>query len=139
MALVPSFLALVQPLAWTMRAPSFQLFLTLLTGWIFAPRRTVSAMLVATGVAGTRHHAAYYRVFSAARWSLDHLGLIVFRLLLPLLDAQPPVKLTLNDTHTRKRGLTMFGVGMHHDPLLSTRKRAVVTWGHSWVVLAVVV
>lgn len=139
MALVPSFLVLVQPLAWTMSAPSFQLFLTLLTGWVFAPRRTVSAMLVATGVAGTRHHAAYYRVFSAACWSLDQLGLIVFRLLAPLLDAQPPVKLTLDDTHTRKRGRTMFGVGMHHDPLVSTRKRAVVTWGHSWVVLAVVV
>jgi hypothetical protein len=138
-ALVPSFLALVQPLAWTMRAPSFQSFLTLLTGWVFAPRRTVSAMLVASGVAGTRHHAAYYRVFSAASWSLDQLGLIVFRLLLPLLDAHLPVKLTLDDTHTRKRGLKMFGAGMHHDPLLSTRKKAVVTWGHSWVVLAVVV
>lgn len=139
MALVPSFLALVQPLAWTMSAPSFQSFLTLLTGWIFAPRRTVSGMLVTSGVANLRHHAAYYRVFSAARWSLDQLGLIVFSLLFPLLDARQPVKLTLDDTHTRKRGLKMFGVGMHHDPLLSTRKRAVVTWGHSWVVLAVVV
>jgi hypothetical protein len=94
-ALVPSFVALVPPLAWTMRAPSFQSFLTLLTGWIFAPRRTVAAMLVASGVAGARHHAAYYRVFSAASWSLDQLGLILFRLLVPLLDAHPPVKLTL--------------------------------------------
>ena len=28
---------------------------------------------------------------------------------------------------------------MHHDPLLSTRKTAVMNWGHSWVVLGVVV
>jgi hypothetical protein len=137
--LVPSFLALVQPFAWALRAPSFQALLTLLTGWIFAPHRTVSAMLVTAGVAKTRHHAAYYRVFSAARWSLDQLGLLVFRLLVPLLDSKLPVKLTLDDTHTRKRGLKIFGAGMHHDPLLSTRKMAVVTWGHSWVVLAVVV
>lgn len=139
MAFVTSFLTLVQPLAWTMQARSFQRFLTLLTGWIFAPRRTVSGMLVTTGVASTHHHAAYYRIFSAARWSLDQLGLILFTLLLPLTDAEKPVKLTLDDTHTRKRGAKMFGVGMHHDPLVSTRKRAVVTWGHSWVVLAVVV
>ena len=139
MTLVPSFLAFVQPLAWTMSAPSFRRFLTLVTGWIFAPRRTVSGMLIAAGVAGTSHHAAYYRFFSTARWLLDQLGLILFSLLLPLLDAQQPVKLTLDDTHTRKRGLKIFGTGMHPDPLLSTRKKAVVTWGHSWVVLAVVV
>jgi hypothetical protein len=96
-------------------------------------------MLVAAGVAGTAHHAAFYRLFSAARWSLDQLGLLVFRLALPLLDEQQPVKLTLDDTRTRKRGTTMFGTGMHHDPLLSTRKKPVLTWGHSWVVLAVVV
>lgn len=138
MTLVPSFLALVQPLGWAMGTPSFQRFLTILTGWVFAPRRTVSDMLVAAGVAGIRHHAAYYRLFSAARWSLDQLGLIVFRILLPLLDETQPVKLTLDDTRARKRGKKMFGTGMYYDPLLSTRKKAVVTWGHSWVVLAVV-
>jgi hypothetical protein len=122
-----------------MSAPSFQSLLTILTGWIFAPRRTISAMLVAAGVAGTEHHAAFYRLFSAARWSLDQLGLLVFHLLAPWLDEQQPVKLTLDDTNIRKRGVKMFGVGMHHDPLLSTRKKPVLSWGHSWVVLAVVV
>jgi hypothetical protein len=33
----------------------------------------------------------------------------------------------------------MFGAGMHPDPQLSTRKVKVVRWGHSWVILAVVV
>jgi hypothetical protein len=136
--LVPSFLALVQPLGWAMGTPSFERFLTLLAGWIFAPRRTVSDMLVAAGVAGIRHHAGYYRLFSAARWSLDQLGLIVFRILLPLLDETQLVKLTLDETRARKRGQKMFGTGMYYDPLLSTRKKPVVTWGHSWVVLAVV-
>ncbi len=28
---------------------------------------------------------------------------------------------------------------MHHDPLLSTRKTALMNWGHSWVVLGVIV
>jgi hypothetical protein len=137
-SLVPSFLALVQPLSWAMRAPCFRSFLTLVAGWLFAPRRTITGMLVAAGVAGTRHHAAFHRVFAAARWSLDELGLIVFRLILPLL---PPgsVRLTFDDTLAHKRGKKVFGVGMHHDPILSTRSRKVTSWGHSWVVLAVVV
>jgi hypothetical protein len=121
-----------------MGASVFDSFLTLLGGWVFAPRRTVTSMLVAAGVAGERHHAAFHRVFSAARWSLDQLGLLVFHVILPLLDAGL-VTLTIDDTLARKRGLKIFGVGMHHDPILSTRSRPVLRWGHSWVVLAVVV
>lgn len=121
-----------------MRTPCFRSFLTILTGWLFAPRRTITGMLVAAGVAGKKHHAAFHRIFSAAQWSLDEMGLIVFRLIVPLLG-EGTVKLTLDDTLARKRGKKVFGVGMHHDPILSTRALAVTSWGHSWVVLAVVV
>lgn len=138
MSLVPSFLALVQPLGWAMSAPCFKSFVIILTGWLFAPRRTVTGMLVAAGVAGKRHHAAFHRLFSAARWSLDELGLIVFGLLTWLLPAGT-VKLTLDDTLSHKRGLKMFGVGMHHDPIRSTRSHKVTSWGLDWVTLAVVV
>lgn len=138
MILVASFLELVQSLSWAMRAPVFRTFVVILTGWVFAARRTITAMLVVTGVAGQRHHAAFHRVFSAARWSLDQVGLLVFRLIVPLLRNEQ-VELTLDDTLARKRGLKVFGAGMHHDPLLSTRKLAVLNWGHSWVILAVVV
>ncbi len=47
--------------------------------------------------------------------------------------------LALDDTLARKRGLKMFGCGMHHDPLLSSRGKAIPHWGHSWVVLGVIV
>jgi SRSO17 transposase len=136
--LVPSFLALVQPLGFAMRTPCFRSFVTVLSGWLFASRHTVTGMLVAAGVAGKRHHASFHRVFSAARWSLDELGLIVFGIVAALL---PPgaIKLTLDDTLCCKRGLKMFGVGMHHDSKRSTRMHKVTSWGHSWVVLAVVV
>ena len=49
------------------------------------------------------------------------------------------IMLTLDDTLARKRGLKVFGVGMHHDPMISTRKVARVNWAHSWVVLSVIV
>ncbi len=49
------------------------------------------------------------------------------------------VMLSIDDTLARKRGLKMFGRGMHHDPLLSSRGYKVTNWGHNWVVLAVIV
>jgi hypothetical protein len=69
---------------------------------------------------------------------LDELGLIVFGLTLPLLRVNQSILLAVDDTLARKRGLKIFGVGMHHDPLLSTRKTAITNWGHCWVVLGVV-
>lgn len=64
------------------------------------------------------------------------MGLSLFGLLQPLLE-RGPVPLTLDDTLARKRGLKVFGAGVHHDPLDSSRKYAVTRWGHRWVVLAV--
>lgn len=138
MTLVGSFVQVVQPIEWAMRASVFQRFLTVVTGWLFAPRRTITGMLVAAGVAGKQHHAAFHRVFSAASWSLDQVGLIVFDLLKTLLPTGT-VQLSLDDTQAHKRGLKVYGVGMHHDAQLSTRKKPVLTWGHSWVLLAVIV
>lgn len=42
MTLVPSFVGLLQPLAGVMTTPTFHNLVTILTGWVFAPRRTVS-------------------------------------------------------------------------------------------------
>jgi hypothetical protein len=136
MLLVPSFLDLLQPLSCVMTAPTFNSFLTVLTGWVFTPRRTVTGMILAANAVGTKHHSAYHRLFAAARWSLDELGLAVFALILPLV--QDTVLLAADDTLARKRGLKVFGVGMHHDPLLSSRKKAITNWGHCWVILGVV-
>src|SRR6185312_9892000 len=109
-SLVPSFLDSLQPLSCVMTAPSFDSFQTLLCGWVFARRHTVTGMILATGAVGTKHHSAYHRLFAAARWSLDELGLAVFAMLLPLLGQV--VLLGIDDTLARKRGLKVFGVGM---------------------------
>lgn len=138
MTLVPSFRSMLQPLAAVMTAPTFANFTTILTGWVFASRRTVTGMIVAAGVAGVSHHSIFHRFFSRARWSRDELGLAVFQFIIPWMD-EGPVLLALDDTLARKRGRKTFGVGMHHDPLISSRGRALVNWGHDWVVLAVIV
>src|ERR1700679_2365769 len=138
MLLVASFVEIVQRLNWAMSTPVFNRFLIVLAGWIFAPRRTITGTLIAAGVAGQQHHAAFHRVFSAARWSLDQVGLIVFGLLDALLP-EGTVHLSLDDTEAHKCGKKVYGVGMHRDPQLSTRKKPVLTWGHNWVILAVIV
>jgi hypothetical protein len=137
MILVSSFLVLLQELAIAMTAPSFANFQTIATGWMFARRRTVTGMLLAAGIAGQRHHAAFHRFFANARWSRDALGLAVFRLIQPLCGET--IFAAVDDTLARKRGLKMFGTGMHHDPLLSSRSHIVTNWGHCWVVLGVIV
>ena len=47
--------------------------------------------------------------------------------------------LGVNNSLCRKRGLTIFGTGMHHDPLISSRQRAWVSWGHDWVILSLII
>ena len=81
MSLVPSFVDLLQPLSCAMTCPTFDSLLTVLTGWVFARRRTVTGMILAAGAAvGAKHHSAYHRLFAAARWSLDELGLDFYHL-----------------------------------------------------------
>lgn len=138
MELVPSFAALLQQVAFVMTAPTFDSFVIVLTGWVFARRRIVTRMILAAGAVGTKHHSAFHRLFATARWSLDELGLALFGLIEPWIG-DGPVLLAIDDTLARKRGLKIHGVGMHHDPLLSTRKVALTNWGHSWVILGVIV
>lgn len=136
MSFVASFMILLQGVSGCFTKPSFQNFLILLQGWVFTRRHTVTGMILGANAAGTKHHSVFHRLFSRAQWSLDKLGLLVFDLLEPFCP-KGSVLLAGDDTLCRKRGLKVFGTGMHHDPLLSTRKTALTSWGHSWVILSV--
>jgi len=136
MEFVSSFSRLLLEFSSVLTAPSFANLVVVPTGWTFARRRTVTAALVAAGVAGMRHHSAFHRLFSSAVWNLDDMSMQLFeRQILPSLPGT--VELVLDDTLMRKRGKKMYGTGMHHDPLCSTRRTAIVNWGLSWTVVAV--
>ena len=102
MSLVTSFLVMLQPLAWAMTAPTFSNLTTIMAGWAFAPRRTVTGMLLAAGAVGTKHHSAFHRLFAQAQWSLDRLGLIVFDLIEPYLAGEQ-IFLAIDDTLAQAR------------------------------------
>lgn len=77
--------------------------------------------------------------FASAAWSRDELGLAVFGFIRALAGVTGVIYLTVDDTLARKRGLKVHGAGMHYDPLISSRRKPLTSWGHSWVVLAVCV
>ena len=133
MDIATSFLPLLQPFAGPMTRPTFDTLTTLLAGWILAPRRTIAGMIRAADA--DRHHAAFHRVFASAAWSIDRVGPAVFDLVTAGMDT---AFLAADDTLLPRRGLKVFGTGMHRDPLLSSRGHTAFAWGHCWIVLGVV-
>ncbi len=85
MNLVSSFVQRVQQVSLVMTVPTFASFVTILTGWVFARRHTVTGMILAADAVGTKHHSAFHRLLATAEWVLDDLGLAVFGLIGPWL------------------------------------------------------
>ena len=92
------FFGLFSTFSGIMNMPTLNKFITIATGWLLASRHRVTDALVASGVAGIRHHAAFHRVFAAAQWSLDELGLALFSLVLTFFDSEETIPLALDDT-----------------------------------------
>jgi DDE superfamily endonuclease len=115
--------------------PGFSSFWALTCAWILCSgRRSLTRVIQSAQLGRFKHYCAFHRFFSQARWNLDDLGHCVFRLLLPFCPEVPTG--AVDDTLARKSGRHIWGAGMHHDPLRSTQKRPVFSFGHSWVVLS---
>ncbi len=139
MQLTPSFRALLQHFRSVFTAPSFRLFALILTGWALSSRhRFITECIFTAGQVGIGHWSRYHRFFSHYAWSLDNLCLTLTRLLIDRFAPHGPILLAADDTLCRKRGLGLFGAGMHHDPLFSSKALKVFSWGHDWVVLSLV-
>ncbi len=140
MQLTPSFLALLQNFAGVFTRPSFRLFVLILTGWCLTSRhRFITECIFTAGQVGIGHWSCYHRFFSHYAWSLDGLCKVLARLLVRCFCPEGPLLLAGDDTLCRKRGLNLFGAGMHHDPLMSSKALKVFSWGHDWVVLALLI
>jgi len=138
--LVSSFGELLLSFAPAFSQPSFANFSTLIAGWVFCMgRRTVTGLIIAAGAIGEKHFSCYHRFFSRARWDLDSLGRIVLGLALHFVPKDAVILLAADDTLARKTGKRIWGAAMHHDPLRSTRRKHYFSFGHSWVVLSIVI
>src|SRR3954451_4646944 len=140
MQLTPTFHALLQRFRSVFTAPTFATFLHLATGWCLSHRhRYVTELIQSSGAAHRGHHSRYHRFFANAAWSIDDLFESLAREAVAAFCPEGTIELGVDDTLCRKRGLAIFGTGMHHDPLISSRKRVHVSWGHDWVILSLLV
>jgi hypothetical protein len=140
MECTPSFTDLLSIFQCVFTAPTFPIFVSLMTGWVLTHRRRfVTDLIISSGCTRRGHHSRYHRFFSQAVWELDLLSLVLATLLIAVFAPTGIVYLAIDDTLCRRRGLTVYGTGMHHDPLISSRKKPLVSWGHDWVVLTLVI
>lgn len=120
--------------------PGFANLLVVLLGWLLChgPVHTITEALVASGVAGKRHHEAFHRLFSRGAWSPDTVGYAVLQHILKK-SAPEPLQVVLDDTLASKKGPHIFGLGTHVDAVRSTRRWRIFSFGHCWLVLSVLV
>jgi len=140
MELTKSFDVLLQTFAPVFTAPSFATFRLLMTGWILSTRhRYVTDLIVSSDSVGRGHFSDYHRLFSQAAWKIDDLWRLLAKLIVDrLIGEDAVIVLSGDDTLCRKRGLGIFGTGMHHDPLSSSKSKKICHWGHDWVDLCIV-
>lgn len=139
MELTPSFVHLLQPFAPVFTAPTFQTFVVIVGGWLLTHRhRYITEIIATSGHVGRGHWCRFHRFFSQAAWELDALAMVLAKLIVTILAPGAETFWAVDDTLCRKRGLTLYGAGMHYDPLISSRAKPLVSWGHDWVVLCLI-
>jgi DDE superfamily endonuclease len=139
MELTPSFAALLENFSSVFTAPTFQTFTFIVTGWILSHRhRYITEVIFSGGNVGNGHWCRFHRFFSQAAWDLDTFSMYLAKLVVTILAPGATLLWAVDDTLCRKRGLALYGAGMHYDPLISSRAKSLVSWGHDWVVLCLI-
>jgi hypothetical protein len=140
MELTPSLLALLQNFDSVFTSPTFTTFVQIVTGWLFSQRHLfITEIIFSGGNIANGHWSRFHRLFSHAAWDLDAFALVLAKLVVCLLAPGATLLWAVDDTLCRRRGLTLYAAGMHYDPLISSRKKPLVSWGHDWVVLCLLI
>jgi len=140
MELTPSFVNLLLHFSPVFTAPTHLTFSLIVTGWILSHRhRYITEVIFACGQVGIGHWSRFHRFFSHAAWDLDTFSMSLAKLVVTILAPGASLLWAVDDTLCRKRGLTLYGAGMHYDPLISSRAKSLVSWGHDWVVLCLII
>lgn len=139
MELTSSFLDLLPHFAPVFTAPTYQTFTVIVAGWVLSQRhRFITEVIFSGGRVGVGHWSRFHRFFSHAAWDIDGFSMALAKLVVTILAPGSQLLWAVDDTLCRKRGLTLYGAGMHYDPLISSRSKALVSWGHDWVVLCLI-
>ena len=140
MQLTASFTDVLQHFFFVFTAPTFATFVQVLTGWTLSQRhRFITEIIFSSGNVGKGHWSRFHDFFSRSAWDIDQLSLLLAQLVVSVFFRGSLLLWAVDDTLCRKRGLSLFGAGMHHDPLISSKAKPLVSWGHDWVVLSLII
>ena len=124
----------------TCSTPTYNQFLVLLRGALLTTRRrTITNVLRAVRHQTPGHASSYHRVFSQRPWSPGVLARGLMTFLLAHVVPTGPVFLAGDETVAERPGPQVFGQGRHRDGVRSTHSYTVYRWGHTWVVVSVLV
>ena len=119
-------------------APTFPIFLSLMTGWILCTaRRTTTGILPFADPQNQRPHDAYHRIYPAARWATSELWRRLTLLLVRQFYPTGIILLYLDDTVFHRSGRKVHGASWHRDAVRSTGTKIVYAWGLKLVVLTI--
>ena len=98
-------------------APSFRMFVALVTGWVLTVgKHTVSQVILTAKLHELRHFATIYRFLGKGQWSVDLVSYCLFRILVETLIAEGvEILVVLDDTLNKHRGPHICGAGWQHD------------------------
>jgi hypothetical protein len=120
--------------------PTYHRFLLLaLAAVLTTGRRTVTNLLRTVRYQAQGHVSSYHRVLSQRRWSAWALARVLITFLLDYVVPPGPVLLAGDDTVTEHPGPKVFGKGRHRDGVRSSHRDTAYRWGHTWVVVSVLV
>ena len=120
--------------------PTYKRFVVLTAAAILTTgRRTVANLLRTVGELAPGHDASYRRVLSSAEWSGLELGCALVRFLLGELLPDGRIDVVGDDTVDGHPGSKVYGKGRHRDAVRSSHAFTAWRYGHTWVVLAVLV
>jgi DDE superfamily endonuclease len=102
-------------------------------------RRPVTNLLRTVRFRAQGHVSSYHRVFSQRRWSTWALARAWITCLLDHVVPSGPVLLAGDETVTEHPGPHVFGKGRHRDGVRSTHSSIAYRWGHTWVVVSMLV
>jgi hypothetical protein len=122
------------------RAATLERLTLLIAGYVLTPgRKTISRILQHLHPLLQGHFSCYHRVYSHALWNAPALWQLLGRCVLELLPPGEVVNLAADDSVETRRGRSVWGSGIHRDPLASTRTLPRFTKGHKWLVFAALV
>ncbi len=137
---VSTFLMLMASFNVALTTRTADRLVVLVRGAVLSHRaRTVTGCLVAAWPWREKGWQAYENVLRRAKINMLRLARILFALALRLVPEKAPIYMAIDETFVPRWGPFVPAVGMHRDPVQSSRGRTVVGPGHMWVGLSVVV